>query len=85
MDMSQSVLASVLDVGESTVRNWESGRSKLTGPADRMLRVFYQQCQDGPTEIRKLVDRINQIDRELTNKSKRVEFVDSGGEWSTAA
>lgn len=82
LDISQKALADLLGVGDTSVRNWESGRGKITGPADRMLRVLYQQYVKGPTEIRSMVEHINELDRQIT---KKVEFVETDRGWRPAA
>lgn len=82
LDISQQALADLLGVGDTSVRNWESGRGKITGPTDRMLRVLYQQYVKGPTEIRSMVEHINELDRQAT---KKVEFVETDRGWRPAA
>ena len=40
LDLSQVQLARQMKVGETTVRNWESGRSNISGSSDRLLRAM---------------------------------------------
>ena len=83
LDMSQATLAKCLDVGESTVRNWERGRIRLTGPGDRMLRALYHEYATGNSEIRELVDRIAEMNRAL--HAKAMEFEETKQGWRSAA
>lgn len=83
LDMSQVTLAKCLEVGETTVRNWESGRIKLTGPGDRMVRALYQECATGNSEVRELVDRLAELNRAL--HAKTMEFEETKQGWRAAA
>ncbi|MDA8363695.1 MAG: helix-turn-helix domain-containing protein [Gammaproteobacteria bacterium] len=83
LDMSQATLAKCLQVGETTVRNWESGRVKATGPGDRMIRALYQEYATGNSEIRELVDRLAELNRVL--HAKTVEFEETKQGWRAAA
>ncbi len=83
LDMSQATLAKCLQIGETTVRNWESGRVKATGPRDRMIRVLYQEYATGNSEIRELVDRLAELNRVL--HAKTVEFEETNQGWRAAA
>lgn len=83
LDMSQATLAKCLQVGESTVRNWEKGRVKVTGPGDRMIRALYHEYATGNSEIRELVDRLAALDR--ARFAKTVEFEETRQGWRAAA
>lgn len=41
MDMTQAELAKVLRTDVQTVARWEKGQSKLSGPADELMRLVY--------------------------------------------
>ena len=79
LDMSQGTLAKCLGVGETTVRNWESGRVRLTGPGDRIIRALYQEYATGNSEIRKLVEYLAELNRVL--HSKTMEFEETKQGW----
>ncbi len=83
LDMSQATLAKCLQVGETTVRNWESGRIKVTGHGDRMIRVLYQEYATGNSEIRELVSRLAELNRAL--HAKNVKFEETKQGWRVAA
>lgn len=87
MDFSQADLARLLGVGESTMRNWERSEAKhpIQKPAERMLRVMYFEYVCGKSEVRELVERISQINRDSYEARKKLEFEESEGEWNAAA
>lgn len=64
MDMSQRNLAAVLATKEQTLRLWEKHRSKaIPGPADRLLRVIYDEFLGGDGRIREMVERLAELDQ----------------------
>lgn len=83
LDMSQAQLAQVLGVGETTVRGWENSRTKITKPADRMLRVLYREHVDGDGKVRELVERLAELNREAM--SSKLELVETNKGWKAAA
>lgn len=83
LDMSQAQLAQVLGVGETTVRGWENNRTKITKPADRMLRVLYREHVDGDGKVRELVERLAELNREAM--SSKLELVETNTGWKAAA
>lgn len=84
MDLSQVQLAQMLDVAESTVRNWESARvSCIPGPSDRLLRLLYAEFVEEGTEIRRLIEEISRLNRQVYGS--RTYFGEDGGQWHTRA
>lgn len=77
LDMSQRALADVLGVREITVRKWEAD-GRISGPADRLLRVLYLQAIDADGAVKPLLDEINAIDRHQHEESRR-RFRDDDG------
>ena len=84
LDMSQVLLAHLLGVGETSVRHWESGRQTITKPAERVLRLLYREHVTGDGEIRELVERVSELNREVYNL-ERLELEETGDGWRTAA
>ncbi|MFA5531778.1 MAG: helix-turn-helix domain-containing protein [Thiohalomonadaceae bacterium] len=82
MDLSQQHLARMLGVGESSVRGWEAGRTPITKPAERMLRVLYHEYVQGCTMVAELIERISHINRDI--HFLKLELEDTGHGWRLA-
>jgi len=83
LEMSQAELAKLLGVGDTSIRNWESGRGDIGNPADRLLRLLFvdHTCGDGTT--RELVSRIADMNRDQYHEDLR--FAEEDEQWSAAA
>ncbi|MDD3609847.1 MAG: helix-turn-helix domain-containing protein [Halothiobacillaceae bacterium] len=79
MDLSQSNLAQLLGVVDSSVRHWESGRGKISEPADRLVRILYAEYTQADTEIRSLIERIAHLNREAYENG--MHFGETGSGW----
>jgi DNA-binding transcriptional regulator YiaG len=84
MDLSQDDMARLLGVGETTIRNWENGRVKIPGPAERLLRALYKEFATGDGKVRSMIDEINQMNRD-THRQERIEFEECDRGWCAAA
>lgn len=62
LGMSQPSLGKVLGVDAQSVARWEKS-GKLPKWANRMVRLVYEAHADGNTAIRRVVERINDVDR----------------------
>ena len=84
LDLPQRQMADLLDVNESTYRNWESGRARISGPADRLLRALYVDTICGNGKTRDLLERISQLNRAAYGaETLEMEEVDDG--WTASA
>ena len=83
LDMSQSDLASILGVSENSVRGWENHRTKITRPAERLLRYIFVEHVEGDGKIRELIEKISKINRDAYRKELKLEETDAG--WIAAA
>lgn len=83
LDLSQSNLANLLGVSESSIRSWENGRAKVPSPADKILRVLYQEKVNGHKDINNLLERISQLNRDTHLNKIWLEETNSG--WGKAA
>ena len=64
MDLSQKHLASIIGSNEQAVRRWEKARKKpIPGTADRLVRVLYNEYSGGDGSIRRMVDRLAELDQ----------------------
>lgn len=64
MDMTQKNLAGILGADEQAVRRWEKSRDKaMNGSADRLLRALYCEYINKGSRIRRMVDRLAELDQ----------------------
>lgn len=84
MNLSQNGLADILGVSESSVRAWETHRSKIPKPSDRLLRVMYKGSVEKGSDIRNMLDKIAHLDRQMGEKRASFSHKDKGG-WSEQA
>jgi len=88
MDLPQKQLAILLDVSETTIRNWESNgnnRADISGPADRVLRKIYLEYIKQESSLRDILERLAKLNRDR-HEQDCLEFAESeDGEWLAAA
>ena len=80
LDLPQAQLARILDVTEPTVRNWEAGRNRISGPADRLLRTLYMESAQEGSLVRELLETLSQINRDAY-ASNTLELEETEGGW----
>ena len=79
LEMTQRNLAAILGTEEQTLRRWEKARSKpIQGPADRLLRALYSDYQLGDGSVRRMVERLSELDQVETTPLRARECHD---EW----
>jgi putative transcriptional regulator len=81
LGLSQKLLAQTLGVAEITVRGWEAGKAKISGPADRLLRVLYKEYADPDSLARELVDQLSKLDSQVQRSRRQLKFEVSGNAW----
>ncbi|EFK94957.1 transcriptional regulator, partial [sediment metagenome] len=81
LGLSQKVLAQSLGIAESTVRGWEVGKTTISGPADRLLRVLYKEYADPDSLARELVDQLSRLDSQVQRSRRQLKFEVSGNAW----
>ena len=80
LELTQRTLAGLLGTMEQNVRNWEKARKKaMPGSADRLLRALYTEYVDGRSYVRRMVDRLAELDCVDTSN---VQFRETGKGWS---
>jgi putative transcriptional regulator len=82
LELSQAALAIYLGCNIQSLARWEKGASRISKPAERLLRAFYSESDQGNVQIRKLIERI--AERQADPVSK-LEFTRQHGEWKAAA
>ena len=64
MELTQRDLAGIIGATEQTLRLWEKNRGKfIPGTADRLLRALYSEFIGGDVHIRKMLERLADLDR----------------------
>ncbi len=66
---TQATFAAVLGISESTIRNWEHGRSEISPIADRMIRMIYRSCAGDDPDV---VNLVNDLTVQSGNSSKLI-------------
>lgn len=82
LDMSQTHLAELLQINESTLRNWENGRTEIPGAAANMIKILYLGIINGDKTLREILDKLHAINQE---KLDHIELEEIGEEWRAAA
>jgi DNA-binding transcriptional regulator YiaG len=64
MELTQRDLAGIIGATEQTLRLWERNRAKhFPGTADRLLRALYSEFLGGDVHIRKMLEKLADLDR----------------------
>ncbi|PPU95138.1 helix-turn-helix domain-containing protein [Xanthomonas albilineans] len=79
MQMSQIALAAALDVNVQTLATWEKAKAKISGPADRMLRVLLKGHFNNNVHVRRLIETLNSLDQE--HHEQMMIFQEEGRRW----
>lgn len=80
LDLSQKALGGLLgDVTDQTIANYEKNAPQAM--ADRFLRVLYKEKVCGNTKIMENLERLNELDREITEYEKELEFEEIEDGW----
>ena len=83
MDLTQSQLARLLGQSDHQVARWEKGRCKISGPAERLLRMIFQEHLDGNVRVMDLLEILDRTDERIDEKHMFEEAQD--GTWRPAA
>ena len=64
MELTQRDLAGIIGATEQTLRLWERNSAKhFPGTADRLLRALYSEFLRGDVHIRKMLEKLADLDR----------------------
>jgi putative transcriptional regulator len=79
METTQRALAGIAGTTEQTLRLWEKHKNKaLPGSADRLLRAIYSEYVGGDGTVRRMLDRLAQLNQ--VDKIK-VQFRETKAGW----
>jgi putative transcriptional regulator len=66
INLTQQNLAAVIGVDVQSVGRWERGDSEeIPGPAQRLLRLLYEEKQNGTREICEPLERLAEMDEQM--------------------
>ncbi len=82
MDVSQKVLGRMLGVEHLNVLRWETGKTKITAMADKLLKILFSRYLDEDTPIKEAIDRISDIDN---HREENIEFTHKRSGWKNVA
>ncbi|MBY0137507.1 helix-turn-helix domain-containing protein [Paracoccus yeei] len=83
MDLSQSLLASLIGVDGQTVARWEKGQCSAPGPAERLLRAMYLESLSVESRVRTLLNDLSKLDTAMDANDMLLEISDD--EWQPVA
>ncbi|WP_092989642.1 hypothetical protein [Rhizobium sp. NFR03] len=81
MDLTQSELARFFGCNVQQVARYEKDSNKLTGPADRLLRLLFEEHIRETGSVRELLESIDSMD---DVSGDQIVFEDVNGEWRHA-
>jgi DNA-binding transcriptional regulator YiaG len=83
LDLSQRLLADILDTTEKTLARWETGETKtIPGPVQNLLKAYYLDSKE-EGRIAELLAHLATLDRKIVSLENRI-FEFEGEEWHEA-
>jgi len=68
MNFSQARIAELFDVDEQAIARWEKGRSKVPGPADKLMKTLFKELIKGDIKIKKALETLAELDAKIIKK-----------------
>lgn len=81
MDLTQSELAKFFGCNVQQVARYEKDQSQIPGPADRILRILFDEYADKIGSVRELLESLDAVD----DGAQKMVFEDIDGKWRHAA
>lgn len=77
LGLSQKKFGDLIGLADQTVALWEK-KGPVPAYADRFLRALYVEYNEGTVQLRELIDRINELDKQVKGESV---FKDTPNGW----
>lgn len=85
LELSQAMLAKLLGCDEQSVARWEKGKSKqINAPAERLLRILYQESKMGAKKMAPLLKTLQEFES-TPSSPKRIIARERAETWSVKA
>jgi len=85
LNMTQQNLSALLGVDVQSVARWEKSKTEaVPGPAQRIIRLLYQEKVNGNPEICEPLERLAELD-ELISHEDEIDFTDTQNGWQPAS
>lgn len=84
MDLTQARLASLIGADEQSIHRWENGKSKISGPAARMVSMVYLSYAHDIQNVRERIEAIAALDKHDVER-KILSLDEEGWEYDIAA
>ena len=82
MDLTQSEMARLFGCDAQQIARYEKNENKMPGPADRLLRMIYQEHVNRSIQVLELLHAIDELDSKLRDKKV---FEETPTGWRKAA
>ncbi len=69
MDLTQSELARLVGYDAQQVARWEKGENRISGPADRLLRMLIREHLKDDIKVRDILQILDDMDARLADKT----------------
>ncbi|WP_055100656.1 helix-turn-helix domain-containing protein [Alloalcanivorax xenomutans] len=78
MLLSRKGLGELLGYSLEALKKWESGENKVQKSADVLLRILYKEFVMESSAVRDLVEKLNEIERKV---SEKISFAETDQGW----
>jgi putative zinc finger/helix-turn-helix YgiT family protein len=82
LDLTQSELARLLGCDAQQVARYEKAENKISGPADRLLRMLVREHFDGEVSVKDILRAVDEMDSRSDDRQMFRENID--GNWAAA-
>ena len=87
MDISQSILARLLNTTEQSIRRWENDKSPINKSAEALFRILYQAyaSEDHTVPVREVLAELSSLELEISKIDKKELNLSNNDEWRKTA